>query len=48
MIKDIIDAYNICRVIDKNGIESAMCSNKLGFAAEESRRKGGVKILLYK
>ena len=48
MIKDMIDAYKENRVIDKNGIEGAMCSHYLGFAAEESRKKGGEKIALFK
>lgn len=46
MIRGIIDAYKEGRVIDKNGIEGAMCSHYLGFAAEESRLKGGEKIIL--
>lgn len=46
MVKDIIDAYKENRVIDKNGIEGAMCSHYLGFAAEKSRKKGGKKITL--
>lgn len=48
MIRNIIEAFNDNRVIDKNGIEGAMCSHYLGFAAEESRLKGGEKILLKK
>ena len=36
------------QVIDKNGIEGAMCSHYLGFAAEESRLNGGEKISLKK
>ena len=48
MIRNIIDAYNQNQVIDKNGIEGAMCSHYLGFAAEESRLNGGEKISLKK
>lgn len=46
MTKTIIDAYDQNREIDKNGIEGAMCSHYLGFAAEESRLKGGEKVTL--
>ena len=46
MTKKILEAYNENRVIDKNGIEGAMCSHYLGFAAEESRLKGGEKVTL--
>ena len=48
MIRNIIDAYSKNQVIDKNGIEGAMCSHYLGFAAEESRINGGEKICLKK
>ena len=48
MIRNIIEAYRENRVIDKNGIEGAMCSHYLGFYAEESRLRGGEKISLKK
>lgn len=48
MIRTIIKAYDENRELDKNGIEGAMCSHYLGFAAEESRLKGGEKIILKK
>ena len=46
MIRNIVEAYAENRVIDKNGIEGAMCSHYMGFAAEESRLKGGEKVSL--
>ena len=46
MVKTIMNAYNENRELDKNGITGAMCSHYLGFAAEESRKKNGEKILL--
>ena len=48
MIRTIINAYDENRELDKNGIEGAMCSHYLGFAAEESRIKGGEKIVFKK
>ena len=48
MIRTIIKAYDENRELDKNGIEGAMCSHYLGFAAEESRVNGGEKVVFKK
>ena len=48
MIENIVKAFNENREVDKNGIEGAMCSHYLGFAAEESRKNGGEKIFVKK
>lgn len=44
MVKEIVDAYKQGRSLDKNGIDGAMGSHYLAFAAEESRKDEGKNI----